>query len=80
MDWIVKQVQQILSGLSLIFTTQLFVIGDKHLSLSSIVVLILLGLAAFVVSRVISEWIKRGLLVRMGMSRGSREAVGAVIH
>jgi small-conductance mechanosensitive channel len=80
MDWIVKQTQQILKGLSHVFTTQLFVIGDKPLSLSSIVALILLALATFIVSRFISEWIKRGLLVRMGMSRGSREALAAVIH
>ncbi len=79
-NWIAKQIQQILSGLSHLFTTQLVVIGDKHLSLSSIVALILLALAAFIVSRFISEWIKRGLLVRMGMSRGSREALAAVIH
>ena len=80
MDWILKQAQQILRGLSHLFTTQFFVIGDKKLSLSSIVVLILLALAVFIVSHFISEGIKRGLLVRMGMSRGSREAVGAVIH
>jgi small-conductance mechanosensitive channel len=80
MDWILKQTQQILRGLSHLFTTQFFVIGDKKLSFSSIVVLILLALAVFVVSHFISEGIKRGLLVRMGMSRGSREAVGAVIH
>jgi len=80
MDWILKQAQQILRGLSHLFTTQFFAIGDKKLSLSSIVVLILLALAVFIVSHFISEGIKRGLLVRMGMSRGSREAVGAVIH
>jgi small-conductance mechanosensitive channel len=80
MDWIVQQAQHILRALSHVFTAQLFVIGNKHLSLSLIVTLILLGVAAFIISRFVSEWIKRGLLVRMGMSRGSREAVGAVIH
>jgi small-conductance mechanosensitive channel len=79
-DWIVKQTQQILSGLSHLFTTHLFVIGDKHLSLSTIVALIFFALGAFIVSRFLSEWIKRRLLVRMGMSRGSREAVAAVTH
>jgi CRP-like cAMP-binding protein len=69
MDWILKQAQQILRGLSHLFTTQFFVIGGKNLSLSSIVVLILLALAVFIVSHFISEGIKRGLLVRMGMSR-----------
>ncbi len=80
MNWIVKQAQQILRNLSHLFTTQLIVIGDKHLSLSLITTLILLAIAVFFVSRFISEWIKRGLLVKMGISRGSREAVAAVIH
>ncbi len=69
MNWIVKQAQEILKDLSHLFTAQLFVIGDKHFSLSLIATLILLALAAFVISRFISEWINRGVLVRMGMSR-----------
>lgn len=80
MNWIVKEAQEIFRALSYLFTAQLIVIGDKNLSLSLIATLILFGVAVFFVSRFISEWIKRGLLARMGMSRGSREAVAAVIH
>jgi potassium-dependent mechanosensitive channel len=80
MDWIATRLQQFLRSLSDLFTTEFFAIGDRHLSLSSIVALILLALASFVVSRFLSELIKRGLLARMGMTRGSREAVAAVIH
>ncbi|MBD1805922.1 mechanosensitive ion channel [Microcoleus sp. FACHB-SPT15] len=80
MNWIVIQAQEILKDLSHLFTAELFVIGDKHFSLGLIATLILLALTAFVVSRFISEWINRGVLARMGMSRGSREALAAVIH
>lgn len=80
MNWIVKQAQGIWRALSHLFTAELIFIGDKHLSLSSITTLILLAVAVFFVSRFISEWIKRSLLGRIGMSRGSREAVAAVIH
>jgi len=80
MNWIVIQAQEILKDLSNLFTAQLFVIGDKHFSLGLIATLILLALGAFIVSRFISEWINRGVLARLGMSRGSREALAAVIH
>ena len=65
-------------NLEKIFTTPLFYLGDKHLSLSSIVELLFLVLGVFIVARVLSEWIKRGLLVRMKLDRGSREAIAAL--
>ncbi|CBN56566.1 MULTISPECIES: cyclic nucleotide-binding domain-containing protein [Kamptonema] len=65
-------------NLEKIFTTPLFYLGDKHLSLSSIVELLFLVLGVLIVSRVLSEWIKRGLLVRMKLDRGSREAIAAL--
>lgn len=79
MDWIVEEAQQVLRRLSYLFTTQLFVIGDKQLSISSIVTLILLVLAAFIVSRFISEWIKQGLLVRIGMSHRQLFPAGQIV-
>lgn len=65
-------------SLEKIFTTPLFYLGDKHLSLTSIVELLFLVLGVFIVARVFSEWIKRGLLVRMNLDRGSREAIAAL--
>lgn len=78
MNWIVLEVQELLFSLSKLFTTPLFYIGNNHLSLSAIVQLLLLGLGVFIVARALSEWMKRGLLVRMGLDRGSQEAVAAL--
>ena len=80
MNLVVKQAHEFWRALSYLFTAELIVIGNKHLSLSLITKLILLAVAVFFVSRFLSEWIKRSLLGRMGMSRGSREAAAAVIH
>lgn len=79
MNWIFQGGQQISTSLSRLFTTELFKIGQKSLSLSSIISLILLGLAVFFVSRSLSEWIKRRLLVRLKLDRGSREAIATFI-
>ncbi|HLO49009.1 MAG TPA: cyclic nucleotide-binding domain-containing protein [Kamptonema sp.] len=78
MNWIVVQAQQIFKSLDRLFTTPLFYLGENRLSLSSIVQLLLLALAVFLVSRALSEWLKRGLLVRMKLDRGSREAIAAL--
>ena len=61
MDWIVKATGEIFAGLSQLFTTPLFEIGNTRLSLGSIVQLILLAIAVFIASRATSEWIKLAL-------------------
>ncbi|MEG4250012.1 cyclic nucleotide-binding domain-containing protein [Microcoleus sp. Pol10D4] len=60
-------------------TTPLFYIGDAHLSISAIVKLIILAIFALIIAKIISEGIKRSLLVRMGLDRGSREAISTII-
>jgi potassium efflux system protein len=60
-------------------TTPRFYIGDTHLSISAIVQLIVLAIFAFIIAKIISEGIKRSLLVRMGLDRGSREAISTII-
>ena len=60
-------------------TTPLFYIGDTHLSISAIVQLIVLAIFAFIIAKIFSEGIKRSLLVRMGLDRGSREAISTII-
>lgn len=79
MNLIFIQVQQMFQNLSRGLTTPLFYIGDNHLSISAIVRLILLAIAVLIISRAIGEGIKRFLLTRMGLDRGSREAIASVI-
>lgn len=79
MDWIVTQIQQIFTTLSRLLTTPFFDIGNKQYSISSLIALVVLALVVFLVARSISELIKRGLLVRLKIDRGSREAIASVI-
>lgn len=79
MNWIIIKAQEIIQGLSQALTTTLFYIGDNPLSLVSIVRLILLSLAVFIISRNISEWIKKWVLSPMRLDRGNQEAIASVI-
>lgn len=80
MNWIVTKTQQILTALSEVFTTALFEVGGKPFSLSSLVELIFLALIALIISRALTEGIKRQLLVRFKFDRGTREAIASVIN
>ncbi|MBD0327715.1 MAG: mechanosensitive ion channel, partial [Pyrinomonadaceae bacterium] len=80
MNWIVTKTQQILTALSEVFTTTLFEVGGKPCSLSSLVELIFLALIALIVSRTLTEGIKRQVLVRFKFDRGTREAIASVIN
>ncbi|MCU0544237.1 MAG: mechanosensitive ion channel [Oscillatoriaceae cyanobacterium Prado104] len=79
MNWITSGADRFLDNLSSVLTTPLFYLGDAHLSISAIFKLILFAILAFIISRVLSEGIKRSLLVRMGLDRGSREAISTII-
>jgi potassium-dependent mechanosensitive channel len=79
MNWITIRADRFFEHLSGVLKTPLFYIGDTHLSISAIVKIILLAIFALIVARLISEGIKRSLLVRMGLDRGSREAISTII-
>jgi len=79
MNWIILQGKQWFQNLSRTLTNPLFYIGDNHLSISAIVRLILLGVVVLIISRTIGIGIKRLLLTRMGLDRGSKEAIATVI-
>ncbi len=80
MNWIVTKTQRIFTALSEVFTAELFEVSGKPFSLSSLVELIFFALIALIISRTISVWIKRQLLVRFKFDRGTREAIASVIN
>lgn len=79
MNSITVRAEHFWETLSGAMTTPLFYIGDAHLSITAIVKLIFLAILAFFVARILSEGIKRSLLVRMGLDRGSQEAISTII-
>ncbi|MGK7872692.1 MAG: mechanosensitive ion channel domain-containing protein [Xenococcaceae cyanobacterium] len=80
MNWIVRQTQRIFNALSEVFTAELFKLGGQPLSLLLLVEIIFFTLIALLIIRIITEWIKRWLLVRFGFERGNREAIASVIR
>jgi len=80
MNWLITKVQALLFGLWQFFLTPIFEIGNNRYSLSLILTLVLVTIAVFWVSRVVSNWIKRRILVRLGMDRGTGEVVAAFIR
>jgi potassium-dependent mechanosensitive channel len=79
MNSITVRAEHFWETLSGAMTTPLFYIGDAHLSITAIFKLIFLAIVAFLVARILSEGIKRSLLVRMGLDRGSQEAISTII-
>lgn len=80
MNWLLKPLQEFFAEVVELFATPMFEIGGNKYSLSLIVTLIIISLGVFWVSRRLSNLIKRRLLERLGLDRGSREAVATVIR
>lgn len=80
MQWIQQLFQQIFTALAKIFTTPMFEIGGTHYSLSFITTLILIVIAVFWVAQFLSTWLKKRVLIRMIMDRGTREVIAAFIR
>ncbi|ELS01921.1 small-conductance mechanosensitive channel [Xenococcus sp. PCC 7305] len=78
MDWIVKQAQSLFKALSEIFTADIFLLGGQKITIFLLIEIIFFTLIAWLIVRVIKEWVKRWLLVRFGFDRGSREAISSV--
>jgi small-conductance mechanosensitive channel/CRP-like cAMP-binding protein len=76
MEWIFTQTQRALAAIAHFLNTPILAIGNRQLSISSIALLLLLAIAIFLASRMISEWIKRRLLHRL--ERGVREAIATI--
>lgn len=72
--------QELFTGLSRLFTANLFQIGDTAVSLRSIVELIVSFLVVVFVSRAISNLLKQTLLVRLGIDEGNREAIAVIVR
>ncbi|OLP16124.1 hypothetical protein BST81_22945 [Leptolyngbya sp. 'hensonii'] len=61
--------------LAQVLAMPLFELGGKPVSLTSILILIPLAIGVFTLARVLSHWINLTLLTRLGLDRGTREAI-----
>ena len=62
-----------------LFTTQLFRLGEKSVSISSILQLIFLLILVVFISRICKKIFKRKLLLKLGIDEGNREAIATII-
>lgn len=80
MNWLLTQIQGILASLSQFFSAPIFEVGNHRYSLSLILTLILVTIAVFWISRYLSNLLKRNLLARLGLDRGTREVIAALVR
>ncbi len=71
--------EELLIKIFQMFTATLFKIGDNPVSLQSLVELIVLFMAVLVISRTFTNFLKKSLLVRLGIDEGNREAIAVII-
>ncbi|WP_424100481.1 mechanosensitive ion channel domain-containing protein [Moorena producens] len=64
---------------SKVFTTKLFQLGTQELSLIMIVQLIVMAIITLYIARKLQDLIKRRVLTRLGLDRGTREALSSLI-
>ncbi|MEG4282313.1 mechanosensitive ion channel [Microcoleus sp. A006_D1] len=72
--------QELLTDISQVFTSTLFKIGDNPVSLRSLVELIVLFMAAILIARAFTDFLKERLLVRLGIDEGNREAIAVILR
>lgn len=80
MQWIQNQLQDFVDKIAWVFSAPIFEIGGTRYSLTLIATLVLVIIGVFWVAHFISNWIKRGLLSRMILNRGTREVVTSFIR
>jgi small-conductance mechanosensitive channel len=76
MDWILTLLQQSYLAIAQIITTPMLEIGNRKFSIGSLIILLLLAVLVFVLSRWVSNWLKNRILSRF--DRGLREAIATI--
>ncbi len=80
LDWLNALFKPLRDNLSQLLTVELFRLGRQSFTLGLIARFIVAALIVLIVSRLISEGIKRWVLRPFGLPRGSREAIATIIN
>ncbi|MEO0842116.1 MAG: cyclic nucleotide-binding domain-containing protein [Cyanobacteria bacterium J06643_5] len=78
-QWLLEELQRLWIFTNKTFNLKLFELDDKPVSLASLTKLIILAFVAYLIARLLREFIRRTILVRFGFNRGTLEAVASVI-
>ncbi|NET27295.1 mechanosensitive ion channel domain-containing protein [Okeania sp. SIO1I7] len=80
MNWIFIEIKNVLSLLVQIFQIKLFELGNQSFSIKNITEIIFLIVLVVFFSRTIKKWMKEWILVNLGIKKGTREAIAAIIN
>ena len=72
--------EELLTEISQVFTATLFKIGENYVSLRSILELIVAFMLVLLVSRYLTKFIKKTLLLRLEIDEGNREAIAVILN
>ncbi|NET41149.1 mechanosensitive ion channel domain-containing protein [Okeania sp. SIO2B3] len=80
MNWIFIEIKNVFSLLVQIFQIKLFELGNQSFSIKNITEIIFLIVLVVFFSRTIKKWMKEWILVNLGIKKGTREAIAAIIN
>lgn len=72
--------EELLIGISQVFTSTLFQIGDNPVSLRSLIELIISFIIVLIISQGFTTFLKERLLLKLGIDEGNREAISVIIR
>lgn len=78
-QWLLEELQRVGQFTNKTFNIKLFELDEKPVSLASLTKLIILAFAAYLIARLLRGFIRRTILNRFGLDRGTLEAVASVI-
>ena len=78
-QWLLEELQRVGQFTNKTFNIKLFELDEKPVSLASLSKLIILAFAAYLIARLLRGFIRRTILNRFGLDRGTLEAVASVI-
>lgn len=73
-----EAIQHVIKNIAGLFTTPLFKLEQTNVTLASILALIFWTIVVIFLVKVLGNWLKRSLLVKLGFDAGSREAIATI--
>jgi potassium-dependent mechanosensitive channel len=67
------------AGLRYVLFFRLFQLGKEPITLAQLLLFFGITLGVFILSQVLSNWLKQSILRRLGLERGSQEAIASVV-
>ena len=78
-QWLLEELEQLWKYAQKTFNIKLYELEDKAVSLASLNKYDLFAFIAYLIARLLREFIRRNILIRFGFNRGTLEAVASVI-